>query len=330
MWLRFAVIAFLCGAGGLSLAQTGSIVALRTTEGELLVGKTDLEAFEVAIGDRTEQIPLKDLLSFQSAAAPSAHEQQIIDAQFPLLDSKEVAEAERAAGMLNDIGLPVTTRLLQSFTDEDGIQPGARYRLYRRILPGEADQLDRGLGLIRLADGSVRRGQLATPRIPITPQAPDGSPGQTVMLPLERVRSLAVQRDTLTRELALDSRQHVTYVEWLNTGLMVIPGSKVEIDATGLVRLSFDEDGWACDADGIHDPLPGKRRLQQGFRWGSILGRIGPEGERWLVGKHAERHDLPLGRLYLVINENERWQNNIGSFRVVIRAEKVFDWGASD
>jgi hypothetical protein len=46
------------------------------------------------------------------------------------------------------------------------------------------------------------------------------------------------------------------------------------------------------------------------------------------VGKHAEQEDLPLGRLYLVINENERWQNNIGSFRVVVRAEKVFDFGA--
>ncbi len=91
------------------------------------------------------------------------------------------------------------------------------------------------------------------------------------------------------------------------------------------MRLSFDEDGWATDPDGIKEPLPGKRKLQEGFRWGSVLGRVGPTGDRWFVGKHLDKSDFQPGRLYFVINDNEHWQNNIGSFRVELTVTHAYD-----
>lgn len=328
MGIRAIVQCLVVAIGGFGQLG-GAEVAIRTTDGELVIGEVKDAQIEFEVAGKVTKVDWQDLLSFHSAIAPSPHEQEQIDQHFPRLDSEKVPEVELAAATLTEIGLPLATLLLQSFTDDDGAQPGARYRLYRRIVPSEADEFDRTQGLIRLADGTMRRGNLVNSRLVLRTTRSEGTEPAEVVVAGDKIRSLAVERESLTREVELDSRQHVTYIEWLNTGLMVTAESKVTFDATGFVRLSFDEDGWASDPEGIHDPLPGKRRLQQGFRWGSVLGRVGPDGERWFVGKHAERADLPAGRLYLVINENERWQNNIGSFRVVLRAERVFDWGQS-
>jgi hypothetical protein len=116
-------------------------------------------------------------------------------------------------------------------------------------------------------------------------------------------------------------------VGWLDTGVLVGARSRLVADAQGYVRLSFDEDGWASDPDGIVDPLPGKRRLQEGFRWGVLLACVGAGGERWFAGKHVERDGLGDGRLYCVINDNDHWQNNIGSYRVTVTATNAFDLG---
>ncbi len=76
------------------------------------------------------------------------------------------------------------------------------------------------------------------------------------------------------------------------------------------MRLSFGEDGWATDPDGIHDPLPGKRKLQEGCRWGAVLDRVGPAGERRFCGLHLEQDDIGAGRLAFVVNDKDHWQNN--------------------
>jgi hypothetical protein len=319
-------ITYSCPA--IAVAQQGEkwTIQVLTTDGEQVIGVVQDKELELE-NEMQYTVDWGSVYSYHSAQPPSEHEQRQIDEAFPLLDSKKVVEAERAAATLGRIGLPVMTQLLQSFTDDDGIQPGYRYRLYERMVPGPVDAMARDQGLLRTVEGDDSlRANLTGDELTLAASAP-ASQHKYVKIPMDKIRSIGVLRPSITRQLKLEARQHVTYVEWLDTGIDLTPESSLEIEAEGLVRLSFDEDGWACDPDGIHDPLPGKRRLQQGFRWGSVLGRVGPEGEKWLVGKHAEKADLPAGRLYLAINENERWQNNIGSFRVTLKAKQAFDMG---
>jgi hypothetical protein len=309
-----------------SEAEEPCTIQVLLTSGERLVGQVQDKMLELE-NPTQYTVDWSRVCSYHSALPPSEHEQRQIDEAFPRLDSEKVVEAEQAAATLGRIGLPVMTRLLQSFTDDDGIQPGYRYRLYERIMPGQADAMARDQGLLRTVDGASLRANLKSDQLTLAVDS--GEPGKSkyVEIAKDKIRSIGVLRPAVTRELQLDARQHVTYIEWLDTGIDLTGESTLQIEADGFVRLSFDEDGWACDPDGIHDPLPGKRRLQEGFRWGSILGRVGPGGEKWFVGKGVEKADLPEGRLYLVINENERWQNNIGSFRVRVTVKQAFDMG---
>lgn len=61
---------------------------------------------------------------------------------------------------LTSIGLPVVTPLLRTLKDTDQHEPRPLYRLFERLVPGEADQLDRDASLIRLASGEMLRGKV--------------------------------------------------------------------------------------------------------------------------------------------------------------------------
>src|SRR5262249_50765575 len=156
------------------------------------------------------------------------------------------------------------------------------------------DCLDRSLDLVRPVKGETFRGKLQPFTLQISVE------GKPVSIPSTDIRRLAVRQSTISRIFELQALRHCSYIAYLDTGILVTTGSKLQSESEGFVRLTFDEDGWACDADGIADPLPGKRRLQEGFRWGAILGRVGATGTRWLVGKHLEKSDLSVGRLYFV------------------------------
>jgi hypothetical protein len=106
-------------------------------------------------------------------------------------------------------------------------------------------------------------------------------------------------------------------------------GPPVEATALGYVRLSFAVDGWASDADGLK--VPGspsyKTNLVDGFPFGAVVGKIGVSGQRFIVGRHLDKTGLGEGRLYLAVNDNPHWQNNIGSFRVKLRVSDAYDVG---
>lgn len=305
-------------------ATSPSTITVRTTagteiEGTLAAGTPTLR---FTIGAGTREIAVQDLLSVHRAATASPAEAAQIAKDLPLLAGSDRAAAEAATAELTDLGLPVLTPLLDSYADTDAHEPDARYRLFARLVPGHADGPDRTLDLIRLADGTVLRGLWQATDLDVT-----GTDGTLTKIPAAAVRRLAVRRDTVERTFELHALHHCTYVAFLDTGIAVTPTTALRADAEGFVRLSFAEDGWAADPDGIHDPLPGKRKLQEGFRWGAVLGRVGPSGDRWFAGRHCAKQDLGRGRLYFVVNDNEHWQNNIGSFRMKVQASHAYDLG---
>src|SRR5262245_19242831 len=295
---------------------------VRTTDGREVQGTLAPAALTLTVAGTAREVALRDVLSLHCAAPASALEAARIDAGLKAIAGADFKAAEAAAAELTDIGLPVLTPLLRSFVDTDAHEPDPRYRLFARIVPGCADQADRALDLVRLVDGGTLRGRW-TP-VDLHLRAADGA---TTTVPAAAVRRLAIRRDVVERRFELHALHDCTYVGWVDTGIVTTAASTLRADATGFVRLSFDEDGWATDPDGIKEPLPGNRRLQEGFRWGAVVGRIGVAGERWCAGRHVEKADAGAGELYFAVNDNEHWQNNIGSYRVALRATAAFDVG---
>jgi hypothetical protein len=301
----------------------GPVVLARTTDGHLLEGRLTAPAvLAFAVDGAQRQVPVADVLSLQFGAPASEREAARIDKDLAALGAADLKAAEAAAEELTDIGLPVLTPLLRSYVDTDAHEPDLRYRLFARIVPGRADARDRTLDLLRLADGSALRGRLSPCELRI--ESPLRAPAA---LPSAAVRSLAVRRARVEHTFELQALHDCTYVGFVDSGVAVTPLTQVRADAEGFVRLSFDEDGWATDPDGIKEPLPGKRKLQEGFRWGAVLGRVGVLGERWFAGRHVDKNGLGNGRLYFVVNDNEHWQNNIGSYRVHLVATDAYDLG---
>jgi len=142
-------------------------------------------------------------------------------------------------------------------------------------------------------------------------------------------RRLAVRRRTVVRNFELHSLRHSTQIEYLDAALILTTASIVSGHAKGFVRLSFDIDGWASDANGITVPGPNyKTNLVDGFPFGAIVGRVNA-GAVFLFGADFSRRELTPGRLYLAVNDNSHWQNNIGAFRVSLQATDAYDVGSA-
>jgi hypothetical protein len=305
---------------GVQAKSPGRTAWVLTKDGRSVEGALALDSLVFTVNGSPQKIALRDVRSFHSADPATASEAARIGRGLAAVQGKDAKAVDPAAEDLTDLGLPVLSPLLATYKDTDAHEPDPLYRLFGRLVPGFADAADRKLDLIRLANGTALRGKLSPVELRLA-----GVDGKTTVLAAHEIRRLAVKQASVERTFDLQALRHCTYVSWLDTGLAVTPTSQLKADSAGYVRLSFDEDGWACDPDGIADPLPGKRRMQEGFRWGAVLGRVGPSGARWLAGKHIEKTALGTGRLYFVVNDNEHWQNNIGSYRVHVRVTDTYD-----
>jgi len=263
------------------------------------------------------------LLSINLAAEASSHESERITAAITAVQGADRAARDAAVAELTDIGLPALTPVLNAYKDRDLREPDALYRLFGRLIPGYADAADRSLDLIRLKNGDAVRGQVSAESLAIQP-----SGGSTVKVSLSTVRSLAVRQARVEKSFDLHALRHCTQIEFLDTGVVISPKSRVEVSATGFVRLSFAIDGWASDPDGLKVPGPNyKTNLVDGFPFGAIVGKVGSAGARFIVGRHLDKTGLGEGRLYLAVNDNGHWQNNIGSFRIKLRVSDAYDVG---
>jgi hypothetical protein len=124
------------------------------------------------------------------------------------------------------------------------------------------------------------------------------------------------------------SIRHSTQIEYFDTGVVFGAGSKGTATASGFTRLSWETDGWASDPNGLQKPGPNyKTNLVDGHPFGALVGRYGAGGEVFFVGKTWASKPGAGGRLYLAINDNRHWQNNLGSYRVLLQASDAYDLG---
>jgi hypothetical protein len=177
---------------------------------------------------------------------------------------------------------------------------------------------------VRLPNGDAVRGKLPEGTVEVRT-----ANGGSVSLPWSKIRSMAVRQKLVKRSTPVHSLRHCTQIDYLDTGIVLTSASKVDSSTRGFVRLSWDVDGWASDANGLTKPgSPAyKSNLVDGHPFGALVGRVGPAGEVFFLGKKATKTGLPAGRLGLAINDNKHWQNNLGSYSVTLTASDAYDLG---
>lgn len=311
--MRFLAMAWVCSR---LLCAASDWVLIRTIDGSTIEAQADVAALGKS----------GSILSFHNGAELSAEEKERIQAGIASIQGKDRAARDAAVEELTAIGVPVMTPLLASLKDTDQHEPRPLYRLFERLMPSDADGLDRTLSLLRLDNGKDVR--MATPAGSLELRKRDGSKSP---LPWSSVRSLAVRRKLVRRSMEVHSLRHCTQIEYLDTGVILTADSKVDTLADGFVRLSWNEDGWATDADGLKKPgSPAyKTNLVAGHPFGALVGRVGAGGTVFFVGKKATKTGLAAGRLALAVNDNAHWQNNLGTYRVALAATDAYDLGAA-
>jgi hypothetical protein len=299
-------------------------VLVRTVDGTQLEGQTSLRGIGLEREGKPSQVPLAQILSVQNGAPASSFETERMAQGIAAIQSGDRAARDRAVEEITSIGLPAITPLLQAYKDTDQHEPRPLYRLFERVIPSYADGPDRTLSLVRLKNGDALRGALAETTVEIR-----SADGKATSLPWSKIRSLAVRQPKVNRTMQVHALSHSTQIEYLDSGVVLSATSKADVSTRGFVRLSWDTDSWASDADGLKRPgAPAyKTNMVDGQPFGALVGRIGTAGDMFLVGKKATLTGKPAGRLRLAVNDNAHWQNNVGSFFVTMTVTDAYDLG---
>lgn len=297
---------------------------IRTTDGKTVEGQSTLSSIRIEMDGKPAELPIAQILSVHNGFAASDIETERITTGLAAIQARDRKARDMAVEDLTGIGLPVVTPLLETLKDTDQHEPRPLYRLFERLIPGYADGPNRELSLIRLQNGDAARGKLADGNLDLAT-----SDGSKVSLPWSKIRSLAVRQKQVERVTQVHSLRHCTQIEYLDTGVVLTPASKIESSARGFVRLSWNMDSWASDADGLKKPGAAsyKTNLVDGHPFGALVGRVGAAGEVFFLGKKGAKTGLGLGRLSLAVNDNAHWQNNVGAYSVILTATDAYDVG---
>lgn len=320
-----AAFALAAAAGGACAAPAkGSHVWVLLRNGTSaeypLVSKT----IRLEAEDRQGDLRLTDVLSVHLGASPDADEAARISKALEEVSDKERRTADAASELLVNIGLPAAYAVVAKLdkTDTDLREPQPVYRVFERCMPAGADAADRTLDLVRLANGARVRGRVLLDSLIVL-----GAAGEQ-KIDLKSVRAFAVLRDKVEKTVAVHSLRHCSYLDYMDLGIRAQKGSALKVSAEGWARMSFDIDGWSSDPDGLKVPGPNyKTNLYDGFPFGALVAKIGAVNPRFLVGKRYSGSAETDGRLYLAVNDNPHWQNNIGSYKAKVSVENCYDLG---
>ena len=310
--MRILVAIFACLP--LLTAAKDSSVWVQTKDGPASESTTSLASIKVTVDGKPRKLPLTSILSIHSGDPASPAEADKITKGIAAIQGADRKASDTAVESLTFVGLPVITPLLKAYKDTDQHEPKPLYRLFERIIPSQADQLDRELSLIRLTTGELIRAKV--------------EPFQIGSTAWSNIRVFAVRQNKITRRVDVHSLRHSTQIEYFDTAILFTAASKASATATGFTRLSWETDGWATDPNGLQKPGPNyKTNLVDGHPFGALVGRFHSSGEIFFLGKSWSSKTASNGKLFLAINDNRHWQNNLGNYRVSIVATDAYDLG---
>jgi hypothetical protein len=128
---------------------------------------------------------------------------------------------------------------------------------------------------------------------------------------LRSLHSTAVDR----AEVAVEAAQFGAVAgKWADSGVTVEAGAGLVVAASGRVDLMPAKAGQQVSGPAGH-PAQGS---DAGYQAGTLLGRVGAEGEVFAVGQHYEGRSPGAGRLYLRIVPLAGGNGSAGAYRVKV------------
>jgi hypothetical protein len=154
-------------------------------------------------------------------------------------------------------------------------------------------------------------------------------------LSLAQLRTLRVLVESKDADFALDAAKYAVANEWLETNVTVDGNSVLTIAATGQVDLLPRQPGMVvCGPQGYGAGAPGAFGGPGGFAGpgkkvgkggvasraysGVLLGRIGENGDIFVIGDRYEGAPERDGKLYLHINPSQYDTASTGAYQVRI------------
>jgi hypothetical protein len=105
--------------------------------------------------------------------------------------------------------------------------------------------------------------------------------------------------------------------QWTNTNLRVRQGEQIRFEATGRIYYMRTDDA-SAGPDG-NPAMISKAYPVSGVAVGALIGRVGPNGQPFVIGGNRDPLGMPAtGLLFLGIND-DNFADNSGAFRVIVR-----------
>jgi hypothetical protein len=152
-----------------------------------------------------------------------------------------------------------------------------------------------------------------------------------VELTLAKMRTLrAISGSGLDMELAVDSSKYANAGQWMDTGYHVDGRSAIVVTAKGLIDVWPQQGGqYISGPNGFQATQQGRPGMFMGGRkvggmvnqqahCGMLLGKIGEEGEIFIIGERYEGNPETEGKLMLHIGPSQWNQQCAGNYDVKI------------
>jgi hypothetical protein len=251
---------------------------------------------------------------------------------------REREDAERALVGFGEYAVPAVKRAVANPDPEVARRAEAVLKRLTAKLPEERLTV-RDYDIVKAAEFEIR-GRIETPAV----KARTKQFGEIAMR-FGEVRSVRALSGGLTSaELDLDSAKYARqgWAAWMDTGIDVSADDTLDIACTGRIDQWIQTPGqYMSGPDGtgavVAGPAGGMaapgmaRRLPPGggfppgagfggWRSGSVVGRVGSNGEPFVVGSAYKQSKAPgTGRLYLIVAPSNWNNDSAGSYKVKVK-----------
>jgi coenzyme F420-reducing hydrogenase gamma subunit len=151
-------------------------------------------------------------------------------------------------------------------------------------------------------------------------------------LKVPKLRQLRLLNSSLETEFNVDAARHGSGVgQWLDTGIEIHTGLRLQITANGSVNLWPQGPGYVCTPRGYNVNGPQVAvggQASAAFPAGALVGRIGEDGAPFLIGETYTGSPNRDGRLFLHIVPSP-W-NNASTGNYLVKVAPLAESGNGD
>lgn len=257
-------------------------------------------------------VPIQHVRSIEFGPHPPEGYAEKIQAAVKMLASKEVAERDKAAAALIELG-PHSYPAVLDATRDKHLETARRAKEIVQKLQTRHAKKD----LKTTTDDRV-----TTPTFPIVGRILTTSLkvktdtfGDTEVKVAD-LRNLRAAGSVVELEVAVDASKYAVRGQWLATDFQVDGRSAIVITAKGQVDLAPGQGGIMVGPSGYRTGGFGKKGGMAKNAPGQLVGKFGENGETFTIGDRFEGTPSQEGKLYLQINPSPYSPQSSGSYDV--------------